>query len=28
LPCYTLFTGYMPARMRGEMRSFQMLPAQ
>ena len=24
---YTLFTGYMPARMRGEMRSFQVLPA-
>ena len=22
---YTLFTGYMPARMRGEMRSFQVL---
>jgi len=23
---YTLFTGYLPARMRGEMRSFQVLP--
>ena len=22
---YTLFTGYLPARMRGEMRSFQVL---
>ena len=25
---YTLFTGYMPRRMRGEMRSFQVLPAR
>ncbi len=25
---YTLFTGYMPARMRGEMRSFQVLGAR
>jgi len=25
---YTLFTGYLPARMRGEMRSFQILPAR
>jgi len=24
---YTLFTGFMPAGMRGEMRSFQVLPA-
>jgi hypothetical protein len=24
---YTLFTGYMPRRLRGEMRSFQVLPA-
>jgi len=24
---YTLFTGYLPRRMRGEMRSFQVLPA-
>jgi hypothetical protein len=24
---YTLFTGFMPARIRGEMRSFQVLPA-
>lgn len=24
---YVLFTGYMPQRMRGEMRSFQVLPA-
>lgn len=24
---YVLFTGYMPARMRGEMRSYQVLPA-
>ncbi|MDP1846697.1 MAG: fibronectin type III domain-containing protein [Solirubrobacteraceae bacterium] len=23
---YTLFTGYLPARMRGEMRAFQVLP--
>ena len=26
LHSYTLFTGYLPARMRGEMRSFQVLP--
>lgn len=25
---YTLFTGYLPRRMRGEMRSFQVLPSQ
>jgi len=25
---YTLFTGYLPARMRGEMRSFQILGAR
>jgi len=25
---YTLFTGYLPARMRGEMRSFQILSAR
>ena len=25
---YTLFTGYQPARMRGEMASFQVLPAR
>ena len=25
---YTLFTGYFPRRMRGEMESFQVLPAQ
>ncbi|MFP5362417.1 MAG: hypothetical protein ACLGI5_06785, partial [Thermoleophilia bacterium] len=25
---YTLFTGYLLARMRGEMRSFQVLPAR
>lgn len=25
---YTLFTGYLPERMRGEMRSFQVLPFQ
>ena len=24
---YTLFTGYLPRRMRGEMRAFQVLPA-
>ena len=23
---YTLFTGYLPRRMRGEMRSFEVLP--
>lgn len=26
LHSYTLFTGYLPARMRGEMRAFQVLP--
>jgi len=25
---YTLFTGYLPRRMRGEMESFQVLPSQ
>ncbi|MDP2710971.1 MAG: hypothetical protein Q8O56_07110 [Solirubrobacteraceae bacterium] len=25
---YTLFTGYLPARMRGEMRAYQVLPSQ
>jgi hypothetical protein len=25
---YTLFTGYLPARMRGEMASLQVLPAR
>jgi hypothetical protein len=25
---YTLFTGFLPQRMRGEMRSFQVLPSQ
>lgn len=27
LQSYTLFTGYLPARMRGEMKSYQVLPA-
>ena len=25
---YTLFTGYYPRRLRGEMRSYQVLPAR
>ena len=28
LHSYTLFTGYLPRRMRGEMESFQVLPSQ
>lgn len=24
---YTLFTGYLPARMRGEMKAYEVLPA-